>query len=68
MLDTELSAEQRDRADTAPARRRPCSHHRRHPRLQGRGRPPELEAIESDLRNTLDDVTGLLGDRATAKD
>ncbi|MGH7534475.1 MAG: ATP-binding protein, partial [Gemmatimonadales bacterium] len=69
LLETSLTAEQRDRADTA---------HRSAEALltvvndvldfskveAGR---MDLEAIDFDLRNTLDDVTGLLGERATSK-
>ncbi|HKU62272.1 MAG TPA: response regulator [Gemmatimonadales bacterium] len=69
LLDTELNAEQRDRAETA---RRSAG-----ALLQilndildfskvEAGRL-ELEAIDFDLRTTLDDVTGLLGERASSK-
>jgi two-component system sensor histidine kinase/response regulator len=69
LLDTELTAEQRDRADTArrsaEALLTIIDDILDFSKVEA-GRL-ELEAIEFDLRGTLDDVTGLLGDRATAK-
>jgi two-component system sensor histidine kinase/response regulator len=69
LLDTELSPEQRDRADTArrsaEALLTIIDDILDFSKVEA-GRL-ELEAIEFDLRSTLDDVTGLLGDRATAK-
>jgi PAS domain S-box-containing protein len=69
LLDTELSAEQRDRADTArrsaEALLTIIDDILDFSKIEA-GRL-ELEAIEFDLRTTLDDVTGLLGDRAAAK-
>ncbi len=69
LLDTELSFEQRDRADTArrsaEALLTIIDDILDFSKIEA-GRL-ELEAIDFDLRNTLDDVTGLLGDRAAAK-
>ncbi len=69
LLDSELTAEQRDRAETATRSAQAL--------LQiindildfskvEAGRL-DLESIDFDLRNTIDDVTGLLGSRAMAK-
>jgi two-component system sensor histidine kinase/response regulator len=69
LLDTELDAEQRDRAETArrsaEALLQILNDILDFSKVEA-GRL-ELETIDFDLRNTLDDVTGLLGERASAK-
>jgi PAS domain S-box-containing protein len=69
LLDTDLTAEQRDRAETASrsaeALLQIINDILDFSKVEA-GRL-ELESIEFDLRNTIDDVTGLLGGRATAK-
>jgi PAS domain S-box-containing protein len=69
LLDTELDAEQRDRAETArrsaEALLQILNDILDFSKVEA-GRL-ELERIDFDLRNTLDDVTGLLGERASAK-
>ena len=69
LLDTELTAEQRDRADTAKrsaeALLTVINDVLDFSKVEA-GRL-DIEALDFDLRNTLDDVTGLLGDRAVAK-
>ena len=69
LLDTELNAEQRDRAETArrsaEALLQILNDILDFSKVEA-GRL-ELENIDFDLRNTLDDVTGLLGERASTK-
>jgi two-component system, sensor histidine kinase and response regulator len=69
LLDTELDAEQRDRAETArrsaEALLQILNDILDFSKVEA-GRL-ELERIDFDLRSTLDDVTGLLGERASAK-
>ncbi|MFL5516966.1 MAG: response regulator [Gemmatimonadales bacterium] len=69
LLDTDLNAEQRDRAETArrsaEALLQILNDILDFSKVEA-GRL-ELETIDFDLRNTLDDVTGLLGERASSK-
>jgi two-component system, sensor histidine kinase and response regulator len=69
LLDTELNAEQRDRAETArrsaEALLQILNDILDFSKVEA-GRL-ELETIDFDLRTTLDDVTGLLGERASSK-
>ncbi|MGH7753292.1 MAG: ATP-binding protein, partial [Gemmatimonadales bacterium] len=69
LLDTSLTPEQRDRATTArnsaEALLTVINDILDFSKIEA-GRL-DLEAIDFDLRNTLDDVTGLLGERATSK-
>jgi len=69
LLDTELNAEQRDRAETArrsaQALLQILNDILDFSKVEA-GRL-ELETIDFDLRTTLDDVTGLLGERASSK-
>jgi PAS domain S-box-containing protein len=69
LLDTDLNPEQRDRAETsqrsAEALLTIINDVLDFSKIEA-GRL-EVEAIDFDLRNTIDDVTGLLGERAVAK-